>query len=486
MDYRLVGCLHSRGRTNTSAAHYAAQNNHDQIISALHEAIHDYKVMLLASILQTNINDMQYYIRIKYRPIVSSPDFENQCDRLANGIDRMKNRWITETTTLNERIIDEMYTEVDILDSSTTNGLRPLHLAAENDCLKALDALLSLSSIDSRYNTLIAGNMSRDRKSSLSRSLNRRHSNVFSSQDDEKPCLPHMINKPKPNELGRRPSVELLPPGLLNRRGSSQAYVHVPMIPLDHDHGVDSHVSSNIVGYVQTSRPNTAESSILVPGQINRRNSSILIPNPPEQGHMNQVDRIKNIGYNGRPDFVPEVVNPGSIMRRTSSQAYVYTLTSNDEKWKPSLRVNSRESHRKTSTDLETALQPGIIYRSRNSYVDTKEHDHENHPNEIRRDHRPAFIQGNHLTLIQRLAAHTSRNPSTSAPSTDISAKTSHNPVDRIVNVNSKDSSHETPLHKAARNKLTISYQKLVAAGASEDILNMMKQSPKQLLLDAD
>lgn len=35
--------------------------------------------------------------------------------------------------------------EGSIIDSPTLNGIRPLHVAAENDCMKALEALLSCS-----------------------------------------------------------------------------------------------------------------------------------------------------------------------------------------------------------------------------------------------------------------------------------------------------------------------------------------------------
>lgn len=50
--------------------------------------------------------------------------------------------------------------------------------------------------------------------------------------------------------------------------------------------------------------------------------------------------------------------------------------------------------------------------------------------------------------------------------------------------VNPLDHAGETPLHKAGRNKHIIIYRKLVEVGASDSIVSMLKQTPRQLLMD--
>jgi ankyrin repeat protein len=79
--------------------------------------------------------------------------------------------------------------------------------------------------------------------------------------------------------------------------------------------------------------------------------------------------------------------------------------------------------------------------------------------------------------FIQHLASGDRSDALEAGPTESVAAKST-------LEVNVRDSVGETALHKAGRNKHFISYRKLVSIGASESILNMLKQTPKQLLID--
>ena len=57
--------------------------------------------------------------------------------------------------------------------------------------------------------------------------------------------------------------------------------------------------------------------------------------------------------------------------------------------------------------------------------------------------------------------------------------------IESKVEADSVDTMGETPLHRAGRKNFFQAYDMLVAAGADESILNQMRETPKQLKLDA-
>ena len=56
--------------------------------------------------------------------------------------------------------------------------------------------------------------------------------------------------------------------------------------------------------------------------------------------------------------------------------------------------------------------------------------------------------------------------------------------IKQSINFNAKDSTGETALHKAARNKHFIMYRLLISAGSLDNIMSNVRQTPKQLLVD--
>ena len=52
------------------------------------------------------------------------------------------------------------------------------------------------------------------------------------------------------------------------------------------------------------------------------------------------------------------------------------------------------------------------------------------------------------------------------------------------LQVNARDNMMETPMHKAARRNYILAYNQLQAAGGRDTLLNLMGESPADVLVD--
>lgn len=134
--------MYLRTRNHSTAAHFAAQNNHGHILKQFKELLRDYKIALSTCAMETTEESDLEAVRAKHGELASQASTGEELKRLT-ALSNIFTKQVQEGKRKIDKDNIDRLSEKELIDTMTLSGLRPIHLAAENDCVDALQGLLS-------------------------------------------------------------------------------------------------------------------------------------------------------------------------------------------------------------------------------------------------------------------------------------------------------------------------------------------------------